>query len=477
VQSIQTTQITTEACKEVPEACPRVALLTPYTGGNLGDAAIQDAMIANLRQRMPRAQFLGITLDCDNFLKQHGVGAFPLLADSMPFSYRSRESLAKNPNGTERPAIESGDPVWKDLATPGRRALGIVPGLAPFLKRARARLAAIRRELLHSFEGYRVLRQQDLLIVSGGGQLDDKWGGPWRLPFAVCKWVLLARAAGVPCAVASVGACCQITVPASRLLFWIALRLCSYRSYRDTNSRDIAASFLPRATNDAVVPDLVFSMPDSELPSPVGGIRALACGRPVIALSPIAYAKPGNWPTPDRDLHDRYVQQMAKVLTCLARHGYFVIVVCSSLGDDEAVIPDLLGRLDDEMKHNLDGQVYFPTIKSWRDVVVALGEADYLIASRLHGTILGFLAETPAVAISFNPKVDWLMEDLCQTDYLLQIGDFTAEDVFNALDRLKARRSAAVDQIVSYRKSTASASARQYDTLTRLVLAHHQSRN
>ena len=59
---------------------PRIALVTPYTGGNLGDAAIQDAMIANLRQRMPGAQFFGITLSCDNFLKQHGVGAFPLRA-------------------------------------------------------------------------------------------------------------------------------------------------------------------------------------------------------------------------------------------------------------------------------------------------------------------------------------------------------------------------------------------------------------
>jgi polysaccharide pyruvyl transferase WcaK-like protein len=450
--------------------------LTPYSGGNLGDAAIQDAMIANLRRRIPGAQFLGITLNCDNFLKQHGVGAFPLLAASMPFSYRSRRSLARKPNGAERSTIGSDDPVWKERANPIRRALRSVPGLVPFLKRARDWVTAILGEVFHSFEGYRVLRSQDLLVVSGGGQLDEEWGGAWRLPFALCKWVLLARVAGVPCAVASVGAC-KITSPASRVFVSMALRMCCYRSYRDTKSRAIAASLLPRATNDSVVPDLAFSLPDSELPSPVGGIRTMARGRPVIALSPIAYAKPGNWPTPDRALHDRYVQQMAQVLCCLSRQGYFLIVVCSSLGDDEGVIPDLVASLDDEMKRSLDGQIHFPTIKTWRDLVAVLRDADYLIASRLHGTILGFVTQTPAIAISFDPKVDWVMEDLHLTDYLLQIRDFTAEEVLKALDRIKVRRDAVVERIASYRQGILSASARQYDSLARLVLAHHQSHN
>jgi polysaccharide pyruvyl transferase WcaK-like protein len=136
-----------------------------------------------------------------------------------------------------------------------------------------------------------------------------------------------------------------------------------------------------------------------------------------------------------------------------------------------------LGRMDDEMKHSLDGQIHFPTIRTWRDLVAVLRDTDYLIASRLHGTILGFVTQTPAVAISFDPKVDWVMEDLHQTDYLLQIRDFTAEEVLNALDRIKVRRDAVVERIASYRQGILSDSARQYDSLARLVLAHHQSHN
>ena len=205
----------------------------------------------------------------------------------------------------------------------------------------------------------------------------------------------------------------------------------------------------------------------------------MAHGRPVIALSPMAYAKPGNWPTPNRALYDRYVQQLALALSCLSRRGYFLVVVCSSLGDDESVIPDLLGRLDDETKCSLNGQIHFPTVKTWRHLVAVLRDADCLIASRLHGTILGFVSETPAVAISFDPKVDWVMEDLDQTDYLLHFQDFTAEDVLSAFDRIKVRRDAVVERITSYRREvfSTSASARQYDFLAGLALRHHQSHN
>jgi polysaccharide pyruvyl transferase WcaK-like protein len=476
MQTTKIPQITREPGQELRGPQPRIALLTPYTGGNLGDAAIQDSMIANLRQRLPEAQFTGITLSCDNFLRQHGADAFPLLAVSMPPRFGSRAGLAKEPKEAQGFAIGAGNSVSKDWTRRLRRALRIVPGLLPVLKRARASMNTMRREIFHSLEGYRVLRRHDLLIVSGGGQLDDEWGGAWELPFAVCKWVLLARLARVPCAMASVGAG-KITSWASRMLFSIALGVCRYRSYRETKTSAIAERLLSRATSDPVVPDLAFSLPDSALPSPTADIRTMARSRPVIAISPIAYGKPESWPTPDRALHDRYVEQIAQLLSRLSGQGYFLIIVCSSLGDDESVVDEILGRLDDETKHRLDDQVYFPKVKTWRDLVAVLYDADYLIASRLHGTILGFMTQTPVIAISFDPKVDWVMEDLQQTDYLLHIHDFTAEEVLDALDRIKLRKDTVVDRIISYRQEVLPALARQYDSLASLVLEHHQSRN
>src|SRR5215469_2205923 len=209
LQSMQTTKvprITMEGGQRVQAPRPRIALLTPYTGGNLGDAVIQDSVIANLRQRMPEAQFTGITLSCDNFVTRHGGAlAFPLLS-STPLPSSSDRNFANNPHGArqsttaDRATVSNG---WKKSL---KHALRIVPGLVSAVKKTRSFVAAIRREISHSSEGYRFLRGHDLLLVSGGGQLDDEWGGPWELPLALCKWTLLAHLARIPCAMASVGA-------------------------------------------------------------------------------------------------------------------------------------------------------------------------------------------------------------------------------------------------------------------------------
>jgi polysaccharide pyruvyl transferase WcaK-like protein len=249
-----------------------------------------------------------------------------------------------------------------------------------------------------------------------------------------------------------------------------------YRSYRDNNSRGIAGSLLRRATRDSVVPDLAFSLRSSDFPAPAG-IRSISQGRTVVAVSPIAFARAGSWPWTNPSLHDRYVQQMTQVLSQLLKRGYFLVIVCSSLGDDESVIPELLERADNEAKTRYARQVHTPRIWAWQHLTASLLEADLLIASRLHSVILGFVTETPTVAISFDPKVDWLMQDVGQTDYLLQIKDFTADDVIAALSRIETRRTAIVRQIISYRQQCTSAFELQYDALAGLAIANSNHPN
>ncbi len=449
-----------------PRSWYRIALLTPYDGGNLGDAAIQDAMIENIRLRLPNLQCSAISLNCDRFIERHGVeAAFALCGTDRPFYGMSRKRVAEPLAGEGSPDNRG---AWASRA---KTALKNTPVLGQCLKKARRWVNTGPREIRHFFQGYRFLCTQDLLIVSGGGQLDEEWGGPWGHPFALFKWAVLARLTRIPCAIASVGAG-KASSTTSRLFLSAALRMSAYRSYRDKNSRAFAAELLPRAMDDSIVPDPALTLSVSGLAS-AAGIRARAQGRTIIAISPIVYAKPGAWPHQDRALYGRYLEEMAGVVSQLLKRDYFLVIVWSS-EDDQSVIPEVFELLDDESKSRMDQQAYFPAIANWKDHVTCLQDVDFVIASRLHSVIFGLLASKPTIAVSFDPKVDWLVQDVRQADYLLQIRDFTSGAVIETLKRMQLHNDSVRLQIDAYRQEILSISAVQYDTLAELAVASHR---
>src|SRR5215469_6563137 len=176
--------------QEFPAVRYRIALLTPYSGGNLGDAATQDAIIANLRVRLPNSQFSGLTLNGDNFVERHGTGAFPLYASRQPFFRLPPRSVPDPPHAESSAGRATGTGLTSRRL---RKLVSRAPGLGWCLKAIRDLAERVYGELLHSIRGYRFLRTQHLLIVSGGGQLDEEWGGPGGHPFALLKWAVLAR--------------------------------------------------------------------------------------------------------------------------------------------------------------------------------------------------------------------------------------------------------------------------------------------
>lgn len=426
---------------------PRVALLTPYNGGNLGDAAIQDAVIANLRLRLPNIQFSGVSLNCQSFAERHLADTFPLCANGRKFYRMLLGTLSQ---------ISAPAPEQRTTGSVIKAALKRIPGIGWCLLTLRAGW----REFRHWVQAYRFLRSQDLLVVSGGGQMNEEWGGAWSQPYAIFKWAVLARAARIPFMVASVGAG-KARSRSARLFLSMALRLAVYRSYRDAHSRDFAASMLPKAAGDPVVPDLAISLPRTACSGSENHLRALARGRKVIGVSPIAFAKPENWPTQDGSLYAAYVRKLVRVISCLLERDYLVVLVWSSLWDDESAVSDVCRQLSCSSTANL----LVPKISTWRELTSLLQDVDLLIASRLHSVILGFVSDAPVVALSFDPKVDWVMEDFGQTDYLMSIRSFSPDDVITAVDRLVQNQALAEKQIASYRSRVSTVLNAQFDTL------------
>jgi hypothetical protein len=127
---------------------PRIALLTPYNGGNLGDAAIQDAMIANLRLRLPGAQFSGISLNCESFEERHHAGSFPIRGTSMWHGVARSQATP----------LAEGQGSLADGAGQSRVSLKTVLKAVPVLGWCLKTIHGWGREVRHWFRAYRFLR-------------------------------------------------------------------------------------------------------------------------------------------------------------------------------------------------------------------------------------------------------------------------------------------------------------------------------
>ena len=426
-----------------PTTC-RIALLDCYTGSNLGDAAIIDSAIANLRQRIPGVVLSGISLSNYNMSSRHGIRGLALSCTPLPFYAMSNWSPA-----VETRAASAVRSSFRDSVK------AAMPGLWALSKWVVGTAATVPREIRHCVRAAREMRNHDLLVVCGGGQIDDEWGGSWGHPYAVFKWVLAASLAGTPVAIASVGVS-RLHHRLSRWFFRAAFRLATYRSFRDRWSRelaaDIAGTFGETIRTDAVVPDLAFALARACVP-PSAAFQERAQGSRVVAISPIAFARPGSWPTQSAALYERYLVTMRTVVSYLIDSGYFLVFVWSSMPDDRIALDELLDGLDPATAGRLQARTAMASIEhgSWEHLVTALQGVDFVVASRLHSLILSLLVRKPSVAISFDPKVDRLMRDLGDEASLLDIAKFSAQQVVDrirAFDADPSRQTARIDHFV-----------------------------
>lgn len=169
-------------------ARPTFALVTPYTGGNLGDGAIQEAVIWNIRRRFPDAAIYGITLNPADTSERHGIPSYPISWFSRPeytVMLPSRAQLTSDDGALPTGHTRVRSKVRKRLASvPVQVARLLLPRGWPWF---------INNEMNHILKGFAFLKHVDVLIFSGGGQIDDYWGGAWGHPYAMVKWAVLAQ--------------------------------------------------------------------------------------------------------------------------------------------------------------------------------------------------------------------------------------------------------------------------------------------
>ncbi len=424
--------------RPVAGAGPKIALLTPHTGGNLGDAAIQESALRAIRRRIPNADIVMITLSPATTSTLHGVRCFPIgITTFLPGFEATSEGRV---GGEETPEGGIGGSLRRTV-----RKTPLVRPVARYALRVlhTTRIGAGVREFGHIIRAVAVMRGASMLVVSGGGQIDDYWGGAFRHPYALFKWTMIGRAVGAECEFLSVGVG-TLRSKVSRLFVRLALRLAHYRSYRDAESKRRLERW-PFVRRDPVCPDLAFGYR-----APLAGCRSSADGhRPVVGISPIAYLSKYRWPEENTAVAGTYRTLLVQFIAQLLDHGREVVLFATE-PVDRRIIAEILaspcgneGLLGD---HPLVSAPYTETLDQLAPVMRRL---DFVVASRLHGVILSHVAWKPVLAISYDRKVRTHMEETGFGDYCLDIHALEVDALPRTFERLEMSAGLVVSRLQS----------------------------
>jgi polysaccharide pyruvyl transferase WcaK-like protein len=267
-------------------------------------------------------------------------------------------------------------------------------------------------------------RKVDVLVVCGGGMLEDYCDKPSGEPLSLFLWCLGARLARKRVAFVSVGAGPMIK-PASRWLLTSSVRLAQYRSYRDRRARDFMESVGVDARRDPVYPDVVFGLGAANGDAP----QADGDGPLTVGVSAMLYhgyfpawVVEGRPSDADDAVLTAYLETLADFVCRLLDEGHRVRLLTGQLNDRDAV--ERLRRIIASHRGEVPpDRLIAEPIESADQLAAQIAQTDVVVATRYHNLVGALMQGKPSIAVDPTRKNGGLMADLGFSHLVQDIDD------------------------------------------------------
>jgi len=405
-------------------AIKKIGLLHHLGGGNLGDDASLQAVMHNIKARWPYATILGFTMNPNYTERRHGISGYAIRRDVWtPFGETVDNRITLKSKAKD--AIRKYPFIFRLVQTVNAIAIRMP--------------CTVVRELLFLARSFRIIRSFDLLVITGGGQLLDSWGGSWSFPYTIFKWTLLAKLSGAKCYFVNLGAGPLRHSLAKRFIKG-ALFLADYASFRDDQSR-VLINDIGYNKEAHVRPDSVYSF---EIPALITSRMNRTSGR-TVGISPMAYCDPRVYWDKNKKVYDSFIHKLVSFGSWLLRNRYSLVLFSTESWFDSQAIEDLKSCLTKEAGPQNSLFVRHKPITSVNDLLCDMSSMDYIVACRFHGIVFAHLLNKPVLSIAHHPKVATLMSDIGLSRYcvdILSCDCVALTTTFNALvnDRNEIKR-------------------------------------
>jgi polysaccharide pyruvyl transferase WcaK-like protein len=283
------------------------------------------------------------------------------------------------------------------------------------------------------------VRHFDLLIIPGTGIFDDFGEGPWGVPFGVFRWCLAAWICRTKVAIVSIGAG-PIHHPISRWFMKSAMRMASYRSYRDTFSKDYMRSIGFDSDADSVYPDLAFGL---ETPAPRSAVNGEGL---TVGVGIMTYYGWRNRAGEGGPVLETYLGKIETFILGLIERGHRVRLLIGDVND--VVARDtLLSRLHAARPDITSAQFCAPPVASLTDVMSIITPCDLVVATRFHNIVGALALGKPVVSIGYAKKNDMLLGAMGLADFCQHIETLDPALLEQQFAKLAAGREAYSDLV------------------------------
>jgi polysaccharide pyruvyl transferase WcaK-like protein len=347
----------------------RIGLFGRFGSGNLGNDGSLEAVWDHLRRLVPDAEFVCICTDEDELKRR-------LAIETRPINWSSSSS-----------------------------------GTFGVLNRLCRKIPGKLIDIAHTLS---CVRSFDMIVVPGTGILDDFGERPRGMPYDLFRWCLAARLNRVQFALVDIGAG-PIRNPLSRWLMRAAAGMASYRSYRDSISKEFALEIGIDAKDDQVYPDVAFGLPTPPVRARLPAGSSLAVG-----LGVMSYRGWYGFALGADAVHARYIETIKEFAVWLLDQGHDVRFVMGEDSDREPCELVLTEAL--RVRPGLDdGRIAFDRAESLHDVMRQLARTDVVVATRYHSVVCALKLCRPTVALGYARKHDVLLESMGLKGYGLSV--------------------------------------------------------
>jgi polysaccharide pyruvyl transferase WcaK-like protein len=286
--------------------------------------------------------------------------------------------------------------------------------VARFLRKI---IIGIPSELYRWLAAIRILKGMDMFIVPGTGLLTDAYGlTPWG-PYTLFKWSMVAKLCRCKLLFVSVGAG-PVYSAFGKYFVKSALSLADFRSYRDYASLECLKRIGFETNRDRVYPDLVFSLPETVIPSD----KSEKEPRTVVGLGLMEYYGKPSIDSPHNAIYLAYLENLVVFLRWLLVHEYDARLLIGDVGD-RRVTEEFRSLLKERSLIYDEARVIDEPVSSVEHLLSQLAATDIVVATRFHNVLLALLLNKPVIAISFHHKCTSLMSEMGLSQYCHDIND------------------------------------------------------